>query len=197
MHVWPRMTQAIEMARKPWIDGIVSLPTLRSQIALKLLMTENDSNSSDQTPETRAKSLDYIYQLNCNGFVVSSLTYSIWFPQHWWNLLRDFRPNCCCSCRVEWRCQWVNRPYSAPNWSNRTWCNQYPTTNRWRCHLLRDAYFSMHFWRDESAAAHKWLRSQEAHPQSTIQRYCRNEEIHDSLLISLFRPNLKTVWNLQ
>lgn len=111
--------------------------------------------------------------------MVSSLAYSIWFPQHWSNLLRDFRQNCCCSCRVELRCQWVNRPYSAPNWSNRTWCNQYPTTNRWQCHLLRDVYFSMHFWRDESEGAHKWLRSQEAHRQSTIQRYCRNGESND------------------
>lgn len=45
----PKITQHIEIARSPWIDGIVSLPTPLSQIALKLLITENDNNSSDQT----------------------------------------------------------------------------------------------------------------------------------------------------
>lgn len=48
MHVWPKMTQAIEMARKPCMDGMVSLPTLRSQMARELVITENDNNSSSQ-----------------------------------------------------------------------------------------------------------------------------------------------------
>lgn len=43
------MTQAMEMARKPWMHGTVSLPTFRSQITLKLVMTENDNRSRHQT----------------------------------------------------------------------------------------------------------------------------------------------------
>lgn len=45
----PKITHAIEIARSPWMDGIVSWPTPRSQIVLKLVTTENDSSSSDQT----------------------------------------------------------------------------------------------------------------------------------------------------
>lgn len=51
------MTQAIEKARKPWIHGTVSLPTFRSQITLKLVITENDNNSLDQTPNSLSSTL--------------------------------------------------------------------------------------------------------------------------------------------
>lgn len=45
----PKMTQAMEMARKPCMHGTVSLPTFRSQITLKLVITENDNRSRHQT----------------------------------------------------------------------------------------------------------------------------------------------------
>lgn len=46
MHVCPSIIQTIEKARIPWIHDIVSLPTSRSQIALKFVTNENDSNNS-------------------------------------------------------------------------------------------------------------------------------------------------------
>lgn len=49
----PKITHAIDIARNPCIDGIVSLPTLLSQIALKLLITENDNKSSEHKPKRK------------------------------------------------------------------------------------------------------------------------------------------------
>lgn len=44
------MTQSIEIARNPWMEGIVSLPTFLSQIDWKLVTKENDRSNSAHTP---------------------------------------------------------------------------------------------------------------------------------------------------
>lgn len=49
MHVWPRMTQAMEMARNPWTVLIVSLPTPGSQMVFIFSRTEKDNSNSSQT----------------------------------------------------------------------------------------------------------------------------------------------------
>lgn len=49
------------MARSPWIVGIVSLPTVLSQIALKFVITENDNNNSENIPVWRS---EIIYTLS-------------------------------------------------------------------------------------------------------------------------------------
>ncbi len=54
------MTQAIDIALRPLIDGIVSLPTRLSQIALKLVTIENDNRSSDHTPVLNKESILHI-----------------------------------------------------------------------------------------------------------------------------------------
>lgn len=49
MQVWPKITHAMEMDRNPCITEIVSLPTDLSQICLKFILTEKESNISDNT----------------------------------------------------------------------------------------------------------------------------------------------------
>lgn len=64
----PRITQAIDMALSPWMEGIVSLPTRLSQIALKLVTIENDNRSSDHTPtESRENvtGIQKIFSIDC------------------------------------------------------------------------------------------------------------------------------------
>lgn len=48
--ILPRITHAIEKALNPWIEGMVSLPTFLSQMALKLVMMENDNRNSSAKP---------------------------------------------------------------------------------------------------------------------------------------------------
>lgn len=51
MQVCPRMIHAIDKALIPWMQLIVSLPTARSQIALKFVVSENESKSSSHKPK--------------------------------------------------------------------------------------------------------------------------------------------------
>lgn len=53
MQVWPKITQAILIDFKPWITGIVSLPTVLSQIVFMFALSENDRRVSLKiSPET-------------------------------------------------------------------------------------------------------------------------------------------------
>lgn len=54
------------------MEGIVSLPTRLSQIALKLVTIENESNSSDQTPKTKKP---FISEELSNGFDASEMLF--------------------------------------------------------------------------------------------------------------------------
>lgn len=50
MQVCPRITQAMEIDRRPWTVGIVSTPTLWSQIVFRFFLIENDSSISVSKP---------------------------------------------------------------------------------------------------------------------------------------------------
>lgn len=52
IQVCPSITQAIDIALRPWMVLIVSPPTLESQITFKLEGTEKDSSNSSRTPVT-------------------------------------------------------------------------------------------------------------------------------------------------
>lgn len=96
MQVCPRIIQHIESARMPWIQLMVSLPTFRSQIELKLVFNENESRISS------LKAVSEIRVSQGHDLEIYK-TYSIFLSPPKLVPSRGFRQSCYCSFPLAFR----------------------------------------------------------------------------------------------
>lgn len=127
IQVCPSMIHAIDRALIPCIHGIVSLPTAWSQMALKFVVSENDSKISSLSAVNISELIDkYMHLLHLLLCVVMMDIYIIFLPpQSRW---RDSRQNCYCWHRSASQCRQCCSSYLLCHCSARTWYSWGPTS---------------------------------------------------------------------